>query len=101
MLSSDVCVKKSGAILLLVCLVILSSFVFAEVLITLDGVGGGNFTGINEDIGVVFNITVNNADVALGNNITQINVTLPSQMVFQNGTAATEVGVDYNFTVDG
>ena len=90
--------KKSGLFIILACLVLLSGFVFAEVLVTLSS--GGNFTGIDEDVNVAFNISINNTDFGSASNITQVNITLPVQMTFDPNSQGSDAP-QHNFSVDG
>ncbi len=90
--------KKSGLFIILVSLVLLSGFVFAEVLVTMSS--GGNFTGIDEDVNVAFNISINNTDQGSAGNISQVNITLPSQMTFDSNSQGSDAPQN-NFSIDG
>lgn len=71
--------------------------VFALHVVTNTLNGGTNFSTINEDYSNLYNITLNNTDTSAGANITQINITLPSNFTFVAGTANASA-LFYNFT---
>ena len=55
----------------------------------------------NEDVGGIFNITINNTDGITGNafqNITQVNITLPSNFTFIGDSNRTTATVNVSFT---
>ncbi len=65
------------------------SFVFAAHVITTST--GGTSYSVNEDLGFIYNITVNDTDTTADANITQINITIPNTFSFladSNGTNA-------------
>jgi len=86
--------------LFLIVLIALSlSFVLAAHTITTSD--GTTSYSINESIETVFNITVNNTDGAAAANISQVNITFPSNFTFiadTNGTNATGTGIIVNTT---
>jgi hypothetical protein len=56
--------------------------------------------GVNEDIGYIYNISINNTDAGQAQNISEINISLPASWVFlndSNGTDAVEAGVNHTF----
>ncbi len=77
------------AIISLIAILVLISlnpvFVIASHVIN-TSTGGVSFT-VNEDVGYVYNITINNTDAGQTANITWVNITLPSNLVFRPGPA--------------
>jgi len=73
----------------IVFVVTLASFVIASHLIT-TSIGSTSYN-VNEDVGFIYNITVNNTDTLVTGNITQVNISIPSSFTFianSNGTNA-------------
>lgn len=65
------------------------SFIFAAHVITTSS--GGNSYSVEEDIGFVYNLSVNNTDTTFLANISQVNITIPDTFSFladSNGTNA-------------
>ncbi len=60
-------------------------FVFAAHVITTSS--GTTIYSVNEDVGFIYNFTVNNSDAGQNNNLTQVNITLPSGFLFIPGSA--------------
>ena len=75
---------------LIVFFIVFAAFVFAAHVITLSS--GGSSVNVAEDVGFIYNISVNNSDAGQNANITQVNITLPSGFLFipgaSNGTSA-------------
>lgn len=71
--------------------------VFALHVVTNTVNGGTNFSTVNEDFSTLYNLTLNNTDASAGANITQINITLPSNFTFIVGTANASAPF-YNFS---
>jgi hypothetical protein len=85
--------KIKNLILLSLIISILSIFIFdiGFVLAThvVNGSDGGITFSFNEDVGSVINISLNNSDVLVTSNISEINITIPSSFTFlasSNGT---------------
>jgi len=89
--------KIHFASLILVFGIILTiSFVFAAHVITTST--GGTSYSANEDVGFIYNITVNNTDTANSANITRVNITIPNAIfIFLAGSNATDAGT-HTFT---
>ncbi len=80
--------KRKGVWIISILIIVLSSFVLAGHLIT-TSVGGTSYN-YNEDISNIYNITVNNTDLTLDANITQVNITLPSNFSFIFNSSSTD-----------
>ncbi len=61
-----------------------STFVIASHVVN-NSTGGISFY-VNEDLGYVYNISINNTDSGQTANITWVNITLPSNLIFRPGT---------------
>ena len=70
-------------LILIVGLLLFTSFALAIHVVKTSA--GGTTYNINEDVGFVYNITVNNTDDGQNGNITQLNITLPSSFLFISG----------------
>jgi len=76
-------------LILLLGIVLTISFVLAAHVITTST--GGTSYSVNEDVGFIYNITVNNTDTTSPANISQVNITIPNTFSFlvnSNGTNA-------------
>ena len=78
--------KKVGIVFLILALFI--CFVSPAHVIT-TSIGGSSYS-VNENINVLYNITVNNTDIGQTANITQINITLPSNFTFETNSQGTD-----------
>jgi len=92
-------VLKDGRVAFL-CLILLGSvltisFVLAAHVITTST--GGTSYSVDEDVGFIYNITVNNTDTTAGANITGVNITIPSTFSFIADSNATDAGT-HTFT---
>lgn len=83
-------VKLSYIIFGILFLVLSASIVFAaHIVLTSDGGTSFNF---NEDTSNLYNFTVNNTDILLASNISQVNLTLPASFTFIANTNGTDAG---------
>src|SRR3989344_4807571 len=89
-------VLKGFVLLALFIFTLFISFVFAAHVITTSG--GGTSYNLNEDVGFVYNISVNNSDAGQSANITQVNITLPSSFTYRPGVENGTSAVNYSFT---
>ena len=68
-------------------------FVFAAHVVRTSS--GGISYSVNEDVGFIYNITINNTDIGQNANITQINITLPSGFIFLESSQGTSQFGDF------
>ena len=59
---------------------------------------GGTTISANEDVGAIYNISVNNSDILGGINITQVNITLPTTFSFVANSNISSIGPDVVFS---
>ena len=83
------------SLILFLAIVLTVSFVFAAHVITTST--GGTSYSVDEDVGFIYNITVNNTDITVAGNITQVNITIPNTFSFLAGSNGTDAGT-HNFT---
>ena len=76
-------------------MVLTISFVLAAHVITTSS--GGTSYSVNEDVGFVYNITVNSTDSLDTANITQVNITFPNTFSFLIDSNGTDAGT-HTFT---
>lgn len=62
-------------------------------------IGGSGSVNVNEDVGLIYNISVNNTDSGQDANITQVNLTLPAEFIYNNDNGTSVVA--YDFSVSG
>ncbi len=74
--------------------IVFAGFVFAAHVIRTSS--GGTSYNLAEDVGFIYNISVNNSDAGQTANITQLNITLPSGFTFIPGANGTTVQ-NYSF----
>jgi len=79
----------------LVSIVFFASFVIAGHVITTSA--GGSSYSVDEDVGSVYNITVNNTDTTAAANISQVNITIPGTFSFSLDSNGTNAGT-HTFT---
>ncbi|MBU1245576.1 MAG: hypothetical protein ABIJ20_02590 [Nanoarchaeota archaeon] len=84
-----------ASLILFLGIVLTISFVLAAHVITTSS--GGTSYSVNEDVGFVYNITVNNTDSLNTANITQVNITFPNTFSFLADSNGTDAGV-HTFT---
>lgn len=72
--------------------IFLMHFVFADIIVR-TSIGGTSFS-VNEDVQSIYNISVNNTNAGSNANITQVNITIPSNFTFTAGTNATSSGAN-------
>lgn len=83
--------KVAFASLILFSVIILTlSFVLAAHVITTST--GGTSYSVDEDVGFIYNITINNTDTLEPANITHVNITLPSTFSFLVNSNGTDAG---------
>ena len=84
------------SLILILGVILTMSFVLAAHVITTST--GGISYSVNEDIGFIYNITVNNTDTTNSANITYVNITIPNTIfVFLANSNATSAGT-HTFT---
>jgi len=83
--------KSFGASILFASLFLVMSFVIAGHTITPSSLS------VNEDTGYVFNISVENTDTLMEENITQVNITIPSSFILLTDSNGTDTGT-HTFT---
>lgn len=84
-----------ASLILFLGIVLTISFVLAAHIITTSS--GGTSYSVNEDVGFVYNITVNNTDSLGTANITQVNITFPNSFSFLVNSNGTDAGT-HTFT---
>ncbi len=75
--------------------ILIISFVLAAHVITTSS--GGNSYSVNEDVGFIYNITINNTDTTASGNISQVNITIPNTFSFLANSNGTDAGT-HTFT---
>ncbi|MFC1685518.1 beta strand repeat-containing protein [Nanoarchaeota archaeon] len=90
-------IKVFGTFVILGILLCLYPVIADHVVTVFDGTTSTNF---DEDSSSLYNITVNNTDVVVDSNITQVNITVPSGFTIQAETNETE-GEESIFIIDG
>jgi hypothetical protein len=81
-------IKFSSLVFLLIALT--ASFVLAAHVIRTST--GGTSYNVNEDVYVIYNISVNNTDPTATANITQVNITIPGSFTFVINSNVTDAG---------
>jgi len=84
--------KKSAYMFLFLALLSISVVLAIHVVTTSDG---GTSFSVNETVNYTYNITLNNSDLG---NVSQINITIPSNFTFTANTNGTNISVSHNFT---
>lgn len=84
----------AGLILFSVIILTLSFVLAAHVITT--SIGGTSYS-VDEDVGFIYNITINNTDTTETANITQVNITIPNTFIFLADSNGTDAGT-HTFT---
>ncbi len=82
-------VPRSRVLFFLVLGLFLITGVFAAHIATNVLTGNTSFGTVNEEVSVLYNLTLNNTDSGLAANITHVNVSLPTNFSFTSGTVGT------------
>jgi len=84
-----------ASLILVFGIILAISFVLASHVITTSS--GGTSYSVNEDVGFIYNITVNNTDTTAPANISQVNITIPNTLSFLSSSNGTDAGT-HTFT---
>ena len=84
-----------ASLILFSAIILTISFVLAAHVITTST--GGTSYSVDEDVGFIYNITVNNTDTTETANITQVNITIPNTFTFLADSNGTDAGT-HTFT---